>query len=60
MTNEQKGVRYSQLMMEHTHLQNKVAEIKGQSIELNEQQRMEIKELQQKMIYLFNLATKLY
>jgi len=60
MTNEQKGIRYSQLMMEHTRLQNKVAEIKGQSIELNERQKMEIKELQQKMTYLFNLATKLY
>ena len=43
MTNEQKGIRYGQLMVEHTRLQNKVAEIKGRSIDLNAEQQKEIR-----------------
>jgi hypothetical protein len=59
MTNEQKGIRYGQLMVEHTRLQNKVAEIKGRSIDLNKEQLDEIRQLQQKMAYIFQLASNL-
>ena len=35
MTNEQKAQQYGQLLNEHTRLGNKIASIKGESIELN-------------------------
>ena len=47
MTNEEKGKIYSQLMFEHTKIQNKIASIKGESIEMNQQQLQEIKYLEQ-------------
>ena len=43
MTNEEKGRIYAQLMFEHTKTQNKIASIKGESIDLNPQQKNEIK-----------------
>ncbi len=43
MTNEEKGRVYSQLMFEHTKIQNKIASIKGESIELNKSQLQELR-----------------
>lgn len=60
MNNTEKGIMYGKLMNEHTRLQNKVAEIQGSSIELNEQQAREIEELKRKMAYIFNQAARLY
>ena len=60
MTNEEKGRVYSQLMFEHTRIQNKIASIKGESIELNQQQLNEIRLLENKLIHIVNASTKLY
>jgi hypothetical protein len=60
MTNEEKGRVYSQLMFEHTRIQNKIASIKGESIELNQQQLNEIRLLENKLIHIVNSSTKLY
>jgi hypothetical protein len=60
MTNEEKGKIYSQLMFEHTKIQNKIASIKGESIELNQQQLQEIRYLEQQLLKIMNSANRLY
>ena len=59
MTNEQKGVMYGKLMVEHTKLQNKMAEIQGTSINLSKEQLQEIEEIKKRMVYIFNMASRL-
>jgi hypothetical protein len=49
MNNEQKAQLYNQLMFEYTKLQNRVSSIKGESINLNQNQINEIKNLESKM-----------
>lgn len=60
MTNEEKGKIYSQLMFEHTKIQNRIASIKGESINLNTTQIQEIKFLEQQLLKIMNAASKLY
>ena len=60
MTNEEKGRIYSQLMFEHTKIQNKIASIKGESIELNPQQLQDIKKLENQLLQIFKASQKLY
>lgn len=60
MTNEQKGKLYFQLMSDHTKIQNEIASIKGESLELNYQQIQEIRTLEQKLIQIVNNANRLY
>lgn len=60
MTNEEKGRIYSQLMVEHTKIQNRIASIKGESIDLNQQQLQEIRTLEMKLLQLMRAAGKLY
>jgi hypothetical protein len=60
MTNEEKGRIYAQLMFEHTKTQNKIASIKGESIDLNPQQKNEIKLLEMKLVQIMNQAARLY
>jgi hypothetical protein len=59
MNNEQKGVVYGNLMVEHTKLQNKMAEIQGSSINLSKEQLREIEEIKKRMVYIFNMASRL-
>ena len=59
MTNEEKGRVYSQLMFEHTKIQNKIASIKGESIELNPQQLQEIRMLERQLLILMQRASRL-
>lgn len=59
MTNEEKGRIYSQLMFEHTKIQNKIASIKGESIELNPQQLQEIKMYERQLLILMQRASRL-
>jgi len=54
MTREQKAVRYGELLNLHTRIQNKVAEIKGQDIELNQQQLSEIRKYENQLIQITN------
>lgn len=60
MTNDEKGKIYSQLIFEHTKIQNKIAAIKGESINLNQQQIQEIRNLEQRLLQIMNAAAKLY
>lgn len=59
MTNEEKGRIYSQLMFEHTKIQNKIASIKGESIELNPQQLQEIKMYERQLLVIMQRASRL-
>ena len=49
MNNEQKAEKYNQLMYEYTKTQNQISSIKGESIELNQRQLNEIRELENKL-----------
>jgi hypothetical protein len=49
MNNEQKAEKYNQLMYEYTKTQNKISSIKGESLNLNENQLKEIKLLEGKL-----------
>ena len=59
MTNQQKAELYTQLMYEHTKIQNKISSIKGESINLNEQQLLQIRDLENKLRFLMNKVSKL-
>jgi cell fate (sporulation/competence/biofilm development) regulator YlbF (YheA/YmcA/DUF963 family) len=53
MNNDQKAEKYNQLMYEYTKTQNKISSIKGESLEPNERQLREIRELEQKLRFIF-------
>ena len=59
MDNEQKAQRYNQLMFEYTKTQNKISSIKGESFELNNNQLREIRELENKLRFLMESASRL-
>ena len=59
MNNEQKAQMYNQLMYEYTKTQNQISSIKGESFELNEKQLSEIRELENKLRYLMERASRL-
>jgi hypothetical protein len=46
MNDEQKAQQYSQLTYNYDRLANEIASIKGESIDLNQQQKEKIKRLQ--------------
>jgi len=59
MTNEQKAQVYNQLMVEHTRIQNKISSIRGESINLNQQQLSEIRELENKLRFIMERVSRL-
>ena len=59
MNNEQKAEMYNQLMYEYTRTQNKISSIKGESLELNQRQLNEIRELENKLRFLMDSASRL-
>jgi hypothetical protein len=59
MDNEQKAQKYNQLMYEYTKTQNKISSIKGESLELNQKQLSEIRELENKLRFLMESASRL-
>lgn len=59
MTNEQKATMYNQLMFEYTRIQNKISSIKGESLNLNENQIREIRDLENKLNFIMEKASKL-
>ena len=59
MNNDQKAALYGRLLNEHTRLQNEIASIKGESIELNQQQSNKIKELEKRQIGIMNDINRL-
>lgn len=59
MDNEQKAQRYNQLMIEYTRTQNKISSIRGESLELNQRQLNEIHELENKLRFLMDAASRI-
>jgi hypothetical protein len=49
MNNEQKAEMYNQLMYEYTKTQNQISSIRGESINLNESQLSNIRELEKRL-----------
>lgn len=59
MREQEKAILYGQLLNEHTRIGNQISEIKGQSIELNEKQSSQVKQLQGRQIDIMNKIRKL-
>ncbi len=59
MNNEQKAEMYNQLMFEYTKTQNQISSIKGESIDLNESQLRNIRELENKLRFLMDKVSRL-
>ena len=59
MNNEQKAEMYNQLMYEYTKTQNQISSIKGESINLNESQLRQVRELENKLRFLMDRVSRL-
>lgn len=59
MNNEQKAKEYERLMFEYTRIQNRISSIKGESINLNEIQLRQVKELETQLRHIIESASKL-
>jgi len=59
MNNEDKARTYNQLMFEYTKIQNRISSIKGESINLNQNQINEIRDLEGKLNQIMVSASKL-
>jgi hypothetical protein len=59
MNNQQKAETYNQLMFEYTRIQNKISSIKGESLSLNQNQLNEIRQLENKLRFIMETASKL-
>jgi hypothetical protein len=59
MNNEQKAQMYNQLMYEYTKTQNQISSIKGESINLNESQLRQVRELENKLRVLMDRVSRL-
>lgn len=59
MNNQQKAETYNQLMFEYTRIQNKISSIKGESLSLNQNQLNEIRQLENKLRFIMETASRL-
>ena len=59
MNNEQKAEMYNQLMFEYTRTQNQISSIKGESINLNESQLRQVRDLETKLKFLMDKVVRL-
>ena len=59
MENEQKAQMYNQLMYEYTRIQNRISSIKGESINLNQQQLNEIRNLENTLRLIMDKVSRL-
>jgi hypothetical protein len=59
MNNEQKAETYNQLMYEYTKTQNEISSIKNESIDLNESQLKNIRELENRLRFLMDRVSRL-
>lgn len=59
MSAEQKAQIYGQLLNDHTRLHNQINEIKGQNIDLNQKQIMEIRQLEQRQLQIMQQIHRL-
>lgn len=59
MNNEEKANVYNQIMYEYTKVQNQISSIKGESINLNERQIKEVRELENRLRFLMEKVSRL-
>lgn len=59
MTTEQKAQVYGNLLNEHTKCFNEINRIKGESLELNQEQRLRIQRLEQRQAQIMQEVNKL-
>ena len=59
MNNEEKAQKYNQLMMEYTRTQNQISSIKGESLNLNEKQLKDVRDLENKLRTIMETASRL-
>ena len=59
MTYQEKAVKYGELLNLHTRIQNKIAEVRGQDIELNQQQLSENRKYENQLIQITNEIQKI-
>ena len=59
MNNEEKANVYNQIMYEYTKVQNQISSIKGESIDLNERQLREVRELENRLRFLMEKISRL-
>jgi hypothetical protein len=59
MNDNLKAQKYNQLMFEHTRIQNKISSIRGESLELNQNQIKEIRELENRLRLINETASRL-
>jgi hypothetical protein len=59
MNNEEKAKVYNQLMFEYTKIQNRISSIKGESINLNQNQINEIRDLERKLNMIMEKVSRL-
>ena len=59
MNNELKAQKYNQLMYEYTKTQNQISSIKGESIDLNESQLRQVRELEERLRFLMDRVSRL-
>lgn len=60
MTNEEKAVIYGRLLNEHTRVGNKISEIKGQDINLTNEQKEKIRFLETTQIKIMRDINRLF
>ena len=59
MTHQEKALKYGEILNLHTRIQNKIAEVRGQDIELNGQQLSEIRKYEGQLIQITNEIQKI-
>jgi hypothetical protein len=59
MNDNLKAQKYNQLMFEHTRIQNKISSIRGESLDLNQNQIKEIRELENRLLHIIETASRL-
>lgn len=59
MNNSQKAERYNQLMLEYTRIQNRISSIKGESINLDQKQMNDVRQLENRLREIMNTASRL-
>ena len=59
MNDNLKAQKYNQLMFEYTRIQNKISSIRGESLELNQNQIKEIRELENRLRLIIETASRL-
>jgi hypothetical protein len=59
MNDEQKAAKYSQLTYNFDRLANEISSIKGESIDLNQEQHLRIKQLQEQQGRVMNELQKM-